>query len=72
MSTNTTGSDQIASDVFADGAAIIEARLAGKKPEPELVRRVRERAANITGEIRRKHGILDIGVPAIREFRDRE
>ncbi|HEY3965896.1 MAG TPA: hypothetical protein VGM05_15160 [Planctomycetaceae bacterium] len=72
MTTKTTSTGPIAADVFADGEAIIEARLAGRKPDPEIVRRVRERAAKITAEIREKHGVLDIGVTAIREFRDRE
>ncbi|MFN0053928.1 MAG: hypothetical protein ACKV0T_17250 [Planctomycetales bacterium] len=72
MSTNTKSTGPIAHNVFADGEAIIEARLAGRQPDPVLVRRVRERAAKITEEIRQKHGVLDIGVPAIREFRDRE
>ena len=62
----------IPSRSVANGGAVVEAYLAGRKPDPELVRRVRERAAKITEEIRRKHGVLDIGVPAIREFRDRE
>ncbi len=71
MSIDATSSGNIAPDVFADGEAIIEAIAAGRRPDAEVVRRVRERAAKITEEIRRKHGILDIGVPAIREFRDR-
>ena len=61
----------IAADVFADGEPVIEAISAGRRPAPDVLRRVRERAAKITDEIRRRHGILDIGVPAIREFRDR-
>ena len=72
MSIDTTSTGPIASDVFADGEAVIEAITAGRRPAPEVLRRVHERAAKITDEIRRKHGILDIGVPAIREFRDRE
>ena len=72
MSIKTTSTGPIAPDVFADGEAVIEAIAAGRKPDPELARRVRERAATITEEIRQQHGVLDIGVPAIREFRDRE
>lgn len=71
MNLKTTATDPIAPDVFADGEAIVEARLAGRTPDPEIVRRVRERAAKITEEIRQKHGLLDIGVPSIRDFRDR-
>ena len=72
MSLKTTSTGPIAPDVFSDGEALIDAIMAGRKPDPDLVRRVRERAATITEEIRQKHGVLDIGVPAIREFRDRE
>lgn len=71
MSIDTTSTGQIAPDVFADGEAVIEAIAAGRRPSADVLKRVRERAAKITDEIRRKHGILDIGVPAIREFRDR-
>jgi hypothetical protein len=72
MSTTTASTGPIAPDVFADGEAVIEAIAARRKPDPDLVRRVRERAAKLTEEIRQKYGTLDIGVPAIREFRDRE
>jgi hypothetical protein len=71
MSIDTSSSGSIAPDVFADGEAIIEAIAAGRPPDSEVLRRVRERAAKITQEIRQKHGILDIGVAAIHEFRDR-
>lgn len=42
------------------------------KGDPEVLRRIREEADRIREEILRKHGILDIGVPAIRELRDGE
>jgi len=72
MITKIANTGSIAPDVFADGEAILEARRAGREPDAEVVHRVRERAALIADEIRQKHGVLDIGVPAIREFRDRE
>jgi hypothetical protein len=56
-------------DVLADAQAVIEHVMSGKPLDPEVARRVHERAAKITDEIRRKHGVLDIGVPAIRELR---
>jgi hypothetical protein len=37
--------------------------------DPEVLRRIHEEANRIREEIRRKHGVLDIGVPAIRELR---
>jgi hypothetical protein len=38
--------------------------------DPEEMRRACERMDRLGEEIRRKHGVLDIGVPAIRELRD--
>jgi hypothetical protein len=38
--------------------------------DPEVMRRACERMDRMREEIRQKHGILDIGVPAIRELRD--
>jgi hypothetical protein len=37
----------------------------------EVMRRACEDMDRISEEIYRRHGLLDIGVPAIREFRDR-
>jgi hypothetical protein len=59
-------------ELRADSEAIMEHLLAGKAIDPEVVRRVRKRAERITEEIRKKHGILDIGVPAMRKLRDGE
>lgn len=47
-------------------------RLAKGIRDPEAMRRSAERMDRIREEIRQKHGILDIGVPAIRELRDAE
>ncbi len=40
--------------------------------DPETMLRACERMDRLREEIRRKYGILDIGVPAIRELRDGE
>lgn len=40
--------------------------------DPEVMRRACESMDRISEEIYRKHGVLDIGVPAIRELRDGE
>jgi hypothetical protein len=69
MST-TVSPGPIPADLLADGEALIEAVLAGKKPDPTLAKRVRERAGKITEAIRKKYGVLDIGGQAIRELRD--
>jgi hypothetical protein len=40
--------------------------------DPEAMLQACERMDRLREEIRRQHGILDIGVPAIRELRDGE
>jgi hypothetical protein len=42
------------------------------KADPSTLRRIREDADRVREEVFRKHGVLDIGVPAIRELRDSE
>jgi len=67
----TTESNRvIPPDLLADTQAILDHLVSGKLLDPEVARRVRERAERIREEIRQKHGVLDIGVPAIRELRD--
>lgn len=72
MATNTKGTGSIPTDILADAEAVIEAIMSGQKLDPETARRIDERAQKVTDEIGRKHGVLDIGGPAIRELRDRE
>lgn len=38
--------------------------------DPEAMRKACESMDKISEEVRRRHGILDIGTPAIRELRD--
>jgi hypothetical protein len=40
--------------------------------DPEAMRKACEHMDRISEEIRRKHGVLDIGTPAIHELRDAE
>jgi hypothetical protein len=56
-------------EIMADAQAVIASVVSGKPLDADVYLRVRERGARITEEIRQKHGILDIGVPAIRELR---
>jgi len=70
MSTETTNMGLGPAEVIADCEAVVDHVVSGKPLDPEVVRRVRERAAKVTEEIRRTHGVLDIGVAAIRELRD--
>jgi hypothetical protein len=47
-------------------------RAAAGARDPEAMRRACTRMDRLREEIRRKYGVLDIGVPAIRELRDEE
>jgi hypothetical protein len=62
----------IPADVLADAQIVANCVDAGKPVPSEVYRRVRERGARITQEILKMHGILNIGVPGIRELRDGE
>jgi hypothetical protein len=57
------------SQMDPDTRAIIEHAMYGKPLDPEVARRIHEKAERIKQEIFQKHGVLDIGVPAIRELR---
>lgn len=63
-------STEIPAEILADGQAALSAAMAGKKLDPVIAQTIRERAEKITEEIRKKHGTLDIAVPAIRALRD--
>ena len=54
----------------ADTEAVLEKIASGGQLEPGVYKRIRERAERIRQETLRLHGVLDIGVPAIRELRD--
>ena len=43
----------------ADFAVILRCAMDGKPVDPEIARRVQERAAHVTAEIRRFHGEID-------------
>jgi hypothetical protein len=65
-----THDDTLASpEVLADVQTVAEAVAFGRPVDPAVAVRIRGRAQSITDELRRKHGLLDIGVPAIRELR---
>jgi hypothetical protein len=38
--------------------------------DPEAMKKACERMDRMSAEVYKKHGLLDIGVPAIRELRD--
>lgn len=59
----------IPAGILAD-AELVAQCVASRQPiPPEVVRRVRARSEKVTQRLRRQYGALDIGVPAIREFR---
>ena len=64
-----TDSAVIPPDVLADVQAVIDHLVSGKPLDPDTGRRVAERAERITEELTKEYGVLDIGVPAIRELR---
>jgi hypothetical protein len=55
--------------VEADEQAVIDSFVTGTPLDPEVAKRVHERAQAIRAQTFEKHGLLDIGVPAIRELR---
>jgi hypothetical protein len=55
--------------VQADEEAVMQAFLAGTPVDPDVAHRVQEHSRLIRDEVFRKHGLVDIAVPAIRELR---
>jgi hypothetical protein len=49
--------------------AILEHAMTGKPLDPAIAKWVREESEKMRQEIFRKHGLVDIAVPAVREFR---
>jgi hypothetical protein len=66
---NATETMSIPADVMADAQLVAECVTNGKPIPPEVARRVRERAERIRQAVLATHGVVNIGVPAIREFR---
>lgn len=56
-------------EVVADAQAVADSLESGQPLEPDVARRIRERAKKITQSVYEKHGVLDVAVPAIRELR---
>jgi hypothetical protein len=56
-------------DVLADLERAIEILMTGRR-DPEFEQRIHAQAERISQEVLAKHGVLDIGVPAIRALRD--
>ncbi len=69
MSTSEAKDAGIPADVIAELEYAAQLAACGRK-DPTFARRVAEEAARIREEVKLKYGLLDIGVPAIRELRD--
>jgi hypothetical protein len=55
--------------VDADEKAVIDHYPTGKPLDAEVIERVHARAQQIREDAYRRHGLVDIAVPAIRELR---
>jgi hypothetical protein len=72
---STTGfSNTLAPPLFSPEVRVkmeqaIRRAMAGER-DPEAMRKAFERMDRTREEIHRRHGVLDIGVPAIRELRE--
>lgn len=58
-------------EIMAELKEAVQRAMSGVR-DPEVMRKACERMDRISEEIRQKHGILDIGVQIIHEFRDGE
>ena len=68
---NTERKSLIPADLLAEMQAAAERAAKGIR-DPERMRQSCERMDRIREDIRRQHGVLNIGVPALRELRDAE
>lgn len=59
-------------DTIPQSAELQEAikKALGLPYDEEILRGIREKSEAVQEEIRRKHGLLDLAVPLIRELRD--
>jgi hypothetical protein len=64
-----TKSTSVPEDIMADAKIVAECVATGRPIPPDVARRVHEEARKITERVYREHGLLNIGVPAIRELR---
>jgi hypothetical protein len=69
MTPPSSGAEKSDVSAEADDEAVMRAFLTGTPVHPDVARRVQERSRLIREEVFRKHGLVDIAVPAIRELR---
>ena len=68
MSVADTSADT--AQVESDEAAVTEHLLTGKPLDPEVYRRVRARADQVTAQLRQRGGDMNLAVDLIRDIRD--
>jgi hypothetical protein len=71
MDTAEITSTGIPSDLMAELRHAAERAAKGVR-DPEAMRQACERMDRISEQIRKRHGVLDIGTPAIRALREAE
>ena len=69
MNTTNTHSVGPKSAIDSDEDAVVDCFLNGKPLDPVVAARIHERAQKIRERVFLKEGLVDIGVPAIREVR---
>jgi len=69
MSTTEANETGIPAKVMAELEYAAQLAASGRK-DLAFAKRISAEVARIRDEVKRKHGLLDIGVPAIRELRD--
>lgn len=55
---------------LTDGEAVIQALTSGKPVDPEVAKRIREKARAITERLRKENGEMDVVLPILREIRE--
>jgi len=72
MNATHTNNEALLAETERTDEQIVMATLTTGEPIPvEVAERVRERARRIRERALKEHGLLDIAVPAVREFRER-
>ena len=66
---NVTDTPADTAQVQADEAAVAEHLLTGKPLDPEVYRRIRARAEQVTAHLRQRHGDMNLAIDLIRDIR---
>jgi hypothetical protein len=69
---NAETNSAIPAEIRDDLEEVARQAASGGVRDPELLRRVAERAEQVREELRRKYGVLEVAVPLLREVREEE